>query len=174
MLIILTQTSPIPSSIASLHHTHFIHSIQFSPLWYSKKREVKGRNSASRPSQSSIEPPATGTTCSVSKFDGQSNTAEARWTLIFLFLKDQRKPSTHPLWLSIQWPVVFSYSEFPQQHLCRVNSFFLCCATTRIWLLSGLTKGWYLMLWQAPQKWRATSVFYAARRKSCGIKMLTT
>jgi hypothetical protein len=174
MLIILTQTSPIPSSSASLHHKHFIHRIQFSPLWSSKKWEVKRRHSASPPSQSSIEPPARGTTCSLSKFAGQSDTAGARWTLPFLFLKDQRKHSTRPLWFWIQWPVVLSYSEFPQQHFCRVNLFFLCCTTTRIRLRSGLTQGWYLMLWQAPQKRKAASVFYAARRKSCGIKMLPT
>ena len=56
-------------------------------------------------------------------------------------------------WFWIYWPVLFSFSELPQQIFCKVFS--LLFHHEDLALGSGLAQGWYLIIGEPQQKWMA-------------------
>jgi len=77
-------------------------------------------------------------------------------TFTSVFLKEQEEHSTQADWFWAKWPVLFSFSELPQQMFCMVNSLFpLLLHHEDLALGSGLAQGWYLMIGEPQQKWMA-------------------
>ena len=121
-----------------------------------EKRPVQNTHSASCYLSSSVESSAKGTARSVSESDGVSDGVRSRQTLFFrLFEGPRRTFDASRLVLDLVACFIFLF-WVASTHFCKVSSLFsLLLHHEDLALGSGLAQGWYLMIGDPQQKWKA-------------------